>query len=161
MAGRITRKTKNFEKLIKKIKLLSKSRVDSGYFAEQGDHPTADMPYAKLATILELKKKSVRTPTIFDMGSYEFKNDLHTGLKKYLYGDIKLSNILDGWGEHMSDIATSYFGRPSSSVTENSERWASKEGLRSPSGANTPLIFDGYLVDAWSYRTTQDRTIKR
>tara|TARA_R110002126_G_scaffold34517_6_gene106818 strand:+ start:189 stop:674 length:486 start_codon:yes stop_codon:yes gene_type:complete len=161
MSGKIIRKTKNFEKLIKKIQKLQKAEAESGYFKEQGSHPVSDITYSGLAMLLEIKHKNVRKPTLFKMESPNFTGYLGKGLSLYLYGNVPLESILDDIGGSMSDIATSFFGRTSSTVSANSQEWASRTGDKSPAGANTPMIFDGHLVDAWSYRTSENKLIRR
>jgi hypothetical protein len=161
MSGKIVRKTKNFEKLIKKIQKLSKSHAESGYFREQGIHPDSDITYSGLAMLLEIKGKNVRKPTIHSMEGASFKRKIDKGISSYLYKDAPLTGVLDNFGSSISDIALSYFGRTSPTVVANSQIWAEQTGDRSPAGQNTPMVFNGHLVDAWSYRTSENNLIKR
>lgn len=157
--GKITRKTRNFEKFINKIKKLNNTSVESGYFIEQGEHPDAGIPYTDLINMHHrglgnFPRRDVLNPTLLSMTSFEFTNSIHKGLKNYLYKDKQLAPILDDFGEDISSIAVSFFGVPSSYNPSNSSTWAELKG------GDTPLVFEGNLRDAWAYRTSENNVIK-
>ena len=154
------RNTRNLENFIKKIRKLSESKVESGYFQEQGNHPESKMSYADLAELHskgegKLLPRDVRMSTTFDM---KFKSSVRKHisrqLKDYLYNNIKLSSKLDSIGWKITGISQSYFGEPSIHNPPNSPEWAKFKG------ANTPLVYKGFLVDAWSWRTSENSQIR-
>lgn len=155
MKAALTRKTRNLEKLIKKIKKLEQANVESGYFPEQGDHPYAEMSYVDLAYIHSkgegnFPPRDVRFPTYLNLqNSITFKTSVHKDLKNHLYKDLKLDTVLTNIGVEVTNLAKSFFGIPSSFLPMNSSEWAEIKG------ANTPLVFEGYLMDAWSFKTSE------
>lgn len=157
--GNITRSTKNIEKLIKKLQKLSKASVESGYFIEQGDHPTAEIPYVSLMYKHAMGEGNlpVRNPlpvTISLMNSNPFLINLSTNLNKYLYSSSHLSKLLDRSGKDITRLASSTFGS-TYYYLPNSPMWADmKDG-------NTPLVDEGHLQEAWSYRTSDNQFIRK
>lgn len=160
MSLKVKRETKNFEKWISKIAQLKKASVESGYFPQQGDHPTADMSYVELAELHakgagDLPKRDIRPAVTHNMkfGSSFSRSNKHM-LVRYLIGKLSIDNYLSSVGHKISDSAQSYFGIPSGHNPSNSEYWADFKG------ADTPLVFDGYLRDAWSYKTSTSPSIR-
>ena len=156
----LKRNTKNLEKFLKKIKKLSQSRVETGYFSEQGDHPEAKMSYADLA---ELHAKGAKGYAIRDIrisvagdmkNNSSLRNFISKQMKEYLYKDVKLSGSLDDIGWKLTGIAQGYFGVPSVNNPSNSPEWIARKG------ADTPLVFEGYLMDAWSWKTSESGKVR-
>lgn len=157
--GNIRRTTRNLEKLILKIKKLAESNVESGYFIEQGDHPEAGIPFVSLmykhamgAGELHARDPLPVTSNIMKIGS--FQKNAHNNLSKYLYTSSRLSTLLDKTGKEITLIATSTFGS-TSYYQPNSPQWAEIKG------DNTPLVYEGHLRDAWSYRTSDNQFIRK
>ena len=154
----IKRKTRNFEKLIKKLKKLDDAKVKSGYFPEQGIHSSSGIPYYELAFIHakgegNFPRRDVRPSVLTALWQPEFKRTAVVNTMAYLNGKVPLESLLDTLGFKITDIAQSYFGIPSKYNPSNSDWWASqkKEG-------DTPLVFDGELRDMWSYKTSENNT---
>lgn len=153
ITSKIRRKTNNLEKLAKKIKALSRSSVKSGYFSDQGNHPTADMPYTTLAYIHAtgfngLPERDIRLDTIYELSTFNFKPLLN----KYFYKDLPVSSVTSDIAFRVEDIAQSLFGVPSVNNPDNSEWWARQKAKETGGSGNTPLIHYGYLRDAWNSR---------
>lgn len=154
----IKRKTRNFEKLVKRLKELNNAKVKSGYFPEQGIHSTAEMPYAELAFIHakgegDLPIRDVRPSVLTYLRQPVFNKTLEVNIKAYLSGKVSLDSFLDGFGYRITDIAQSYFGDPDV-LAANSAYWAAQKG------GNTPLVFEGELRDAWSFKTSVNDTVR-
>lgn len=159
--GKIVRKTRNIEKFIKKIQALAKSNVESGYFPEQGDHPEAEMSYVDLAYIHAMgvgnfPRRDVREPTRLALDSPALKIFfIRKELNNYFYSTQTLAATLDDFGSYVTDIAKSFFGIPSRFMPSNSNEWADFKG------DNTPLVFEGYLMNAWAYKTSEDMSFPK
>lgn len=143
---KITRKTKNFEKLENKIKRLVKENVESGYFKEQPDHPTADMSYAQLMAIHEygyggLPERPVREITMSSM-----KGEVGKIIKRNLFR-LSEEKLLDLIGKNTTELAKSIFGE-SPPLEPNSDYTIDMKGF------DAPLIDSGVLRENWSYRVS-------
>lgn len=159
MKACIKRKTNNLKKFVDKIKKLQESNVESGYFAEQGMHPTAGISFVELASIHasgfttkygDVPARDVRPATLFDMKGM-FKGSLNS----YFYKGYSLNDTLDTAGFKITDLAQSYFGIPSPTMPDNSSWWVEiKE-------TNSPLVHYGYLQEAWSFKTSENSAIRR
>ncbi len=150
----IKRKTRNFEKLIKKLQKLNNAEVKSGYFPEQGIHSSSELPYYELAYIHakgegDLPRRDVRPSVYSYMRQPVFNKTIESNIKAYLSGKVSLESFLDGFGYRVTDIAQSYFG-DTSVLTPNTDWWAAQKG------GNTPLVFDGELRDMWSFKTSEN-----
>lgn len=155
----IKRKTRNLEALIKKIQKLSTVNIESGYFQEQGQHPYAELSYVELAWMHargegNLPARDVRLPTMFGMENPSFYNPIHKDLREYFYKNKKINSVLTDIGVRVTDLAKSFFGVPSQFLPANSSEWAEIKG------ANTPLVFEGHLMDAWSFKTSELPSIR-
>lgn len=149
---------KGIQALINRIKNLTENQVESGYFQEQGEHPYAEMSYVELALIHargegNFPDRDVRDPTKFEMESSTTINMFGKTLSDYLHNRIPLSQMLNRFGWKISDIAVSKFGIPSQYLQMNSQQWADLKG------ANSPLVNEGYLMDAWAWKNTYDNLI--
>lgn len=154
----ITRKTFNLDKLVKKIESLKNQEVKSGYFKEQGDHPEAEMSYVDLAWMHakgdgEFPERDVRIPTTLEMKGVSTSNFFAKATRDFLFKDITISETLDKIGWKISSIAVSYFGIPSQYLPMNSAWWAKVKG------GNTPLVNEGYLMDAWAWKNSYDNVV--
>lgn len=154
----ITRKTFNLDKLIKKIEAIRNQEVKSGYFKSQGDHPEAEISYVDLAWMHakgdgDFPERDVRIPTVLEMQGASVSNFFSKVTRDYLFKNVNLSQTLDKIGWKISDIAVSYFGIPSQYLPMNSAEWAKVKG------GNTPLVFEGYLMDAWAWKTSYDNIV--
>ena len=74
-------------------------------------------------------------------------------LSDYLFRNETLDSVLGRAGEKIVDISKSYFGE-SPPLYPNSPNWAAQKG------GNSPLVHFGYLRDAWSYRTSENLSIR-
>lgn len=149
----LKKKTNNLNAFIAKIKKLSESNVESGYFSEQGQHPRADMSFADLANMHakgagDLFPRDVRPATLSIMNGL-FKETI----KNHFYKNYTLDQTLDSIGLKITDIAQSYFGQ-TPPLEENSPWWSEQKG------GSKPLVHFGDLQDAWSYRTSENLNIR-
>lgn len=150
----LKRKTRNLEQLIKKMEKLSEEKVETGVFAEQGEHPTAEMSYVDLAIMHEqgdgdFPPRTVRNLTLNSMKNREFLNKVSVNLESYLLKDGSLNYSLGRIGQSMSHIGRSFFGSINPpDMMPNEPNWADEKGK------NAPLVDQGYLQDAWAYRTS-------
>ena len=149
---KVTRKTKNLDKLIKKIKALSRKEIKSGYFADQGQHPTAGMSYTDLAYLhatgtSKFPDRDIRLDAFYELKDFNFTPLLN----KYFYGKASLEGTTSTIAFRVEDISQSLFGVPSVNNPDNSDWWAEQKRLEGH-GGNTPLVHYGYLRDAWESR---------
>lgn len=154
MRIKIKRKTRNIEKLAKKIKTLKKQKIESGYFKEHGNHPEADMPYAQLMNMHEYGMgnfpiRPVRSITINSLNLSGFSKVL----SDYLYDRKDINTPLDDIGEYSARIAKAVFG-DTTKLADNSVTTIDIKGF------NSPLVEFGHLYHNWGYRTSADKVIQ-
>ena len=149
MAIKITRKTRNIEKLIKKLEKIGKSNVSSGYHPEQGYHSEYGMSYANLMAIHEkgmfenLPPRPVRLYTQVEMErSYP---QWSIAIKKFLQGKQDLDSSLHEIGIEATQVAKGIFGQspplqPNHPITIEIKN------------SNQPLVYTGELRDNWGYK---------
>lgn len=145
---RWNKKSNGLNKLRDKLLALNKQSVSIGYFKEQGLHPTADMPYASLAYIhAHGHEFGYPTRAIFPhmkpvVGSYPEQSRFFRNLLKN-YVKVKssytLENLLDDVGRKYRQDGKNVFGNTALLPVTNNP---------------TPLIDEGYLKDAFAYKTT-------
>lgn len=145
---KVKRKTKNLNKLINKVKKLSGKSIKSGYFSDQGKHPTAGINYADLAYLHAkgtdmFPPRDIRLDALEDLKGYNFTPLLN----KYLYKKMPLDSVLDTFAFRLEDTAQSKFGVPSINNPDNSKWWSDQKEV-----GNAPLLQFGYLRDAWESR---------
>lgn len=134
---------------------LIKENVETGVFIEQGEHPNAEMSYVDLARMHEegdgdFPPRTVRPLILNTMKEKPFVNKAGDNLKKYLLGDYDINYALNRVGQDMSQIGKSFFGNVSNPwMTSNAPSTILLKG-----GNNTPLVDQGYLRDAWAYKTS-------
>lgn len=148
ITSKIKRKTSNLNKLKKKIQALSRKTIKSGLFADQGNHPTAGIPYTDLAYLHHfgtdtLPPRDIRYDALDELKAYNFKPLLN----KYFYKNLPLDSVMDTIAFRAEDISQSLFGVPSVNNPDNSDWWASQKEV-----GNAPLLQYGYLRDAWNSR---------
>lgn len=150
----ITRKTRNLEKLVEKMERLVKEHVETGVFIEQGEHPNAEMSYVDLARMHEegdgnFPPRTVRPLVLHTMKERPFVDKVGHHLKKYLLADYDINYALNRVGQDMSQIGKSFFGNVSNPwMTSNAPSTIEMKGF------NAPLVEEGYLRDAWAYKTS-------
>ena len=144
---KITRKTKNFEKLAKKLQTLAKESVESGYFKEQPDHPEAGMSYAQLMTIHEYGYNGNEERPVRDITMANMKGEVGKILKRNLF-KLSEEQLLDVIGKDTTRFAKSVFG-DTSLLASNSAYTIDLKGFDAP-----PLVDSGLLANNWSYRVS-------
>lgn len=139
MRMHLRRKTKNLEKLKKKLNRISKTKVLSGYL-EGEMHPTAEMTYAQLMLIHEkgmgnFPSRPVREETLQELrNSLNVKRDIHKDISDYLLKGQPLDSALESIGLSVTVTAQSFFG------------------VLSPTDSNPdPLIDTGKLKENWTW----------
>jgi len=151
----ITRKTRNLEKLVEKMERLSKESVETGVFIQQGEHPKAEMSFVDLARMHEegdgnFPPRTVRPLILNEMKEQRFMNRLTKHLNSYLLGDNSINYALGYIGQDMAKMGRDFFGEVSNPwMTSNAS-----ETIMDKGGRNTPLVDEGYLRDAWAYKTS-------
>lgn len=142
--------------LVAKLKALHGQSTKIGYFKEQGLHPTADMPYASLAYIhanahefgLPFPTRDVFSPIKPVIGGYPVQSKFFKNILKS-YVQIKtsytLENLLDDIGKKYRDDGKNIFGNTAFLVTTSNP---------------TPLVDEGFLKDAFAYKTSFNYIIK-
>ena len=150
----IERKTRNLDKLIAKIEQAKKNNVKSGYFKESGKHSEALMPYGHLMYLHEFgfhdyPDRPVRNITMASLD----KSFVMREIKEYLRGKQRIGNLLDHVGWKITTTARGVFGNPdllehNSAITIRMK------------GTNTPLVDNGELRNAWSWKTTVENYLK-
>lgn len=143
---KITRKTKNFEKLAKKLQTLAKESVESGYFKEQPDHPEANMSYAQLMTIHEYGFGNIPDRPVREITMVNMKGEVGKILKRNLF-KLSEEKLLDVIGKNTTQFAKSIFGE-SPPLTANSPDTIDSKGF------DAPLVYSGSLAASWSYRVS-------
>lgn len=156
----VKRKTRNLEKLKQKLIKIRDSKVESGYFIEQGYHPTAEMTYVELAIFHAIgsrnnSKRDIRPLAVKSLEYGSFIGIVKNDLYKYIDGRKSLDNVLATAGEIITETSQDFFGEINFIHNPpNSDNWAEQKG------GNTPLYHYGYLRDAWSYKTSEVPTIR-
>lgn len=148
MAIKITRKTRNIEKLIKKLEKIGKSNVSSGYFPEQGYHSEYGMSYANLMSIHETGKFGLPVrPVKFLTAQHMDRSypEWSIAIKKFLQGKQDLDSSLHEIGIEATAEAKSIFGSVPPLQPNSPETIQIK-------GSNQPLVDSGELRDNWGYK---------
>lgn len=158
---RVTRKTRNLEKLVEKLEALSKENVETGVFAEQGEHPTAEMSYVELAVMHEqgngnFPPRTVRPLIMNSMKNKPFMDKVSENINKYLFRDVSLNYALGYIGQDMAMMGKSFFGVPNSpDMPSNSDNTI--EYFKG--GQDTPLVDQGFFKDTWAYKTSVNNIV--
>ena len=156
---KVTRKTRNLEKLVDKLEALSKEHVETGVFAEQGEHPTAEMSYVQLAVMHEegdgnFPPRTVRPLIMNSMKEKPFMDKVSEHLNKYLFRDVSLNYALGYIGQDMAMIGKSFFG-----VIDNPWMKGNDPKTIELKGKNTPLVDEGFFKDTWAYKTSVNNIV--
>lgn len=151
---RITRTTRNLEKLIAKLEDLNKQSVETGVFLSQGEHPDAGMSFVDLARMHEegdgnFPPRTVRPMVMNTIKSEPFLQKTANYLNRYLYHNNSLNYTLSYIGQDMVTIGKSFFG-----VINNPYMKQNAPYTISKKEKDTPLVDEGYLRDAWAYKTS-------
>lgn len=159
---KVTRKTRNLEKLVDKLEALSKEHVETGVFAEQGEHPTAGMSYVDLAVMHEQGKegsfpaRTVRPLILNEMNNKPFMDRVTQHLNKYVFKDVSLNYALGYIGQDMAMMGKSFFGVPNPpDMPSNSDNTI--EYFKG--GEDTPLVDEGFFKDTWAYKTSVNNIV--
>lgn len=153
---KVIRKTKNIERLIKKIQLLKNSSVESGYFIEQGVHSTIGLTYTELMRKHEwgfgVPQRHLRlSASNIVSSSPQNKKEL----KNYLYTNQDMDTYLNLTGSRITNVAQSLFGVITAEVPSNAPYTILLKG-----GRDEPLVDTGELRDNWAYRTSSNLSIR-
>lgn len=160
MAVVVKRKTNNLEKLTRKLELLKKSSVSTGYFKEQGNHPDTELSYAQMMNLHEygffgsyarVPSRPVRAILTVNL-KMSLPKYLTRQLSKYLYANLHLSELLDDIGKYSTSEAQSIFG--SSALSPNSPVTVEIKGF------DSPLIDTGFLRGNWSWKTSSKNSFQ-
>lgn len=155
----IKQKTRNLDKLARKIRKLGKQSVSSGYFAESGEHSNYHIKYATLMYMHEagfegdhgyIPSRPVRLQTYMYMQSTYSRWSRSIG--DYLFRNKRMDYPLELIGKLSVQFATDLFG-DSNRLVDNSEQ------TQEIKGANTPLVDTGELRDNWAYKTSIDNQL--
>ena len=151
----VTRKTRNLEKLVEKLEALHKQSVETGVFIEQGDHPDAGISFVDLARMHEqgdgdFPPRTVRPLVRHTLKEKHFQDKIFSHLSTYIFKDNSLNYALGYIGQDMVKLGKSFFGNVSNPWMSNN----APETIELKGGRNTPLVDEGYLRDAWAYKTS-------
>lgn len=135
--------------LKKKLERLQGEKVYAGYFAEQGEHSTAEMTYPELMMLHEFGMDVPPRPAM-RLTAHDLRNKMTTtgigndAMSKYISGEIYLRGLLDAYGREAYEVAQNVFGSNRLPITYNP----------------TPLVDTGELADAFSWKTTLNGRVK-
>ena len=135
----------------KKLQALSKTdNADVGWFAADGEHPTAEMTYPELAHYHATGSNNVPVRDVLEITKGLYKAGkyprLNATLAHYLSTGQGYEEFLDALGESFWMESHTVIGHsPPLVLTSNP----------------TPLVDTGELRDHLSYRTTKDLALKR
>lgn len=105
----------NLAKLVKKLQSVHNQRVQTGYFKEQGEHPTAEMTYAELMRIHEYGDGNFPARPVFKNLRFDIRNEIKPHLIKQLRMFVKnptytREHLFDSVGKWVADKAFDIFG---------------------------------------------------
>ena len=150
----LRRKTHNFEKLIQKMEALTNEYVETGVFIEQGQHPYAEMSYVELARMHEegdgdFPPRTVRPLVLNAMDNEQFMSVVSKALTKHFLGNDSANQALSSIGFTMREIGYNFFGK-----TDMKDMFPNHPETIRDKGFNAPLVDEGYLRDAWAFKTS-------
>ena len=144
-----TNKKSIFNNLERKIKNLSRSNVEAGFFDSQGKHPTAGMSFVDLIKIHEFGMFGVtqRMPMakISDKAWNDFTVRSGMVISRYLQGRVSMDRFLDDIGKETNEVAYSVFGHSPPLILTQSK---------------TPLVDTGELSDGFSWRISGKQQLR-
>lgn len=139
------------EDKLKRLAKADEGYAEAGWFAEQGQHPTAGMSYARLAQFHANGDEGVTPRKMLDVAIRHYRTDrnpeIGRAISTYLMNPTEdnLNKITEAMGETLRDKIKWVIGNPAVlDVTNNP----------------TPLYDSGALHDHTAYRTKKDSTIK-
>jgi len=145
----IRRKTKNLDKLLKKLQTLSKHKVESGYFKQQGLHHSG-YTYPALMSIHEYGKNGNLERPVKFFTTQAISNSkipfIFSEIHHYFKGNQTTTETLDNVGQIITLTARSFFGSPA--LEDNAPLTIELKG------ENSPLIDTGDLRDHWVWKTS-------
>jgi len=156
---KVTRKSYNLDKFLKKINKLAEQSVSSGYFPESGRHSEYGMHYATLMKMHEfgfegefgrIPSRPVKAITHTLMQNKW--GDWSKYIKLYLQGKIETKQLLDNIGNYSVDVAYSVFGNNYYLQEESYQTQRQKGGSR-------PLVESGEFRDNWRYKTSINKIV--
>ena len=136
---------------VEKLKALSdKNNAEVGWFASDGEHPTAEMSYPDLAHYHATGRDNVPVRDVLEIAKGLYQANRYPKLSQTMTHYLATGNgyraFLDALGESLWQEAHSIIGH-----SPPLER-----------GSNpTPLVDTGELKDHLSYHTTIDSVLKR
>lgn len=151
---------KQLKELERRLKKLQRASATVGWFAQSGAHPTADMSYVDLAKLhasgVPSKNIPVRDPLYLAYKKFNIKNSvLKKDLALYLSGlnrapKISHKKVLTNWAEEFGNSVKDIFG--DESQLEPNAEYTQKIKLAEGKDPRAPLVFDGHLRDAITFR---------
>jgi hypothetical protein len=136
---------------VKNLQSLSKTNnAEVGWFAVDGDHPTAEMTYPELAHYHATGSNNVPVRDVLEITKGIYQAGKYPKLKATLTRYLDTGNGYEAFLEALGES----FWMGSHTVIGHSPPLVL--------GSNpTPLVDTGELRDHLSYRTTKDLTLKR
>lgn len=151
-------KTKDLEKVLKHLRSLSDLSIDAGYFAEQGEHSEAEMPYAQLMALHEIGGDNLPSrPVLQTTASIIEASAKNKGFAEYVVASVgqvgRLKPNSNNLGKRMQLVGQSIFG-DLGFLEKNHPRTVADKGF------DAPLIDTGELMENFAYRTSIDENVK-
>ena len=140
-----------FEDKIKRLKRAEENPAEVGWFAEQGEHPTAEMSYPRLAQYHANGDEGVTPRPMLDIAIKHYRRDrnpeIGRAISAYLMNptETNLNNISEVLGRTLQEKIKWVIGNPSVLEVTNNP---------------TPLHDSGALHDHVAYKTKKDPTLK-
>lgn len=157
---KLIRKTRNLDKLIKRVTALCREEVATGYFPENGIHYGSGLAYATLMAMHHqgyegkyafVPARKVRTQVALDMKS--LFPSWGKQVNNYLYHDKSLRDTLDFIGRLSATRAYDIFGDKSELAPNSAYTIHLKN-------SDSPLVDTGELRDNWSYKSSVGQLVK-
>lgn len=157
---KIERKTKNLDRLMRKLAKLRMNQVETGYFREQKKHSESGLSYATMMNLHEygfygdigyIPQRPVRQiTTVYIKANW---GRASKAISQYLFHKKGIEYPLDWLGKHTGRYAVSVFGN-TTLLESNSQDTIDIKGF------NSPLVDSGELRNNWSYKSSADKIIR-
>lgn len=134
------------------VKRPSTEVAETGWFASDGPHPTANMSYPRLAKFHATGEDGVPVRDVLSVAEDKFNpkkyQEIRTAIAKYLVQgtDKAYEEVIESLGEAFWKECHDVIGNPARLPVTNNP---------------TPLVDSGELEDHLSYRTSKNPTLKR
>ena len=159
---KIKRTGDSFKKLSKSLQKTNKTKVDIGYFAEQGIHQPSGRPYPEQMALLEFGDEDIPPRPVFRITSLRSPPNKLQRTRKILRAwaasltkKVNVNTTLDRFGSLYSEKIKNIFGK-SPPLTRSADLTIFLKG-----GRNTPLIDTGDLKSNLAYKNSIDKEVKK